>query len=268
LDGEDAVELAVVGLRPQMVSVRDVDELCRDPHAIAGLADASLQHVRHVELRPHLGDSHRAALERERRGPCRHAELGNPGEHVEQLLGEAIGEILVLRIRAHVHERKHGDRARVCRHGALLCRVLILLPTDPQPRGKKKSDRHCAKARPHCAPRVPGGERDRAGARPSTLEEILAHPLEVGQHLSRRLVPEVAGLFQCLGNDLLQLAGNVWIEAHGGHGIPVEDRLQDLARGLAREGQAPGRHLVENRAEEKRSVRASSSAPRACSGDM
>jgi hypothetical protein len=54
LDGEDALELAVVGLRPHAEAVRDVHELGADTDLIAVLSHAAAQQIRHAQLLPDL----------------------------------------------------------------------------------------------------------------------------------------------------------------------------------------------------------------------
>ena len=61
LDREDVVELAVVGLRPQVRVGAGLDQLRRDPHRVARLAHRAFEHVRHVQRARDLGN---------RRSPC------------------------------------------------------------------------------------------------------------------------------------------------------------------------------------------------------
>ncbi len=70
-----------------MVSVLGVDELGRDPHAVAAAADTALQHRArpqrvadgpHVEVRP---------AEPEGGGAGHDPEVGAPGQAVQELLG-------------------------------------------------------------------------------------------------------------------------------------------------------------------------------------
>ena len=58
LDGEDVLELPVVGLGPELVAVLDVHELGRDADAVPDLAHAALEHGRHAELLADLPDVH------------------------------------------------------------------------------------------------------------------------------------------------------------------------------------------------------------------
>jgi hypothetical protein len=51
-----------------------------------------------------------APLERERGRPSHDLNALDSGEVVQELLGQTIGEILIFRIIAQVHERQHGDR--------------------------------------------------------------------------------------------------------------------------------------------------------------
>ena len=53
----------------------------------------------------------RAALVTERRGTRGDAEPVHPYQHVQQFLGDAVREILVVLVVAHVDERQHGDRS-------------------------------------------------------------------------------------------------------------------------------------------------------------
>jgi hypothetical protein len=50
-------------------------------------------------------------LERERRGTGRHRDVRGPDQHVEQLLGDAVAQVLLILFRAHVRERqdRQGD---------------------------------------------------------------------------------------------------------------------------------------------------------------
>ena len=65
LDREDVLELAVVGLGPEVVAVLHVDELRGDADPVADLAHAALEHRRHAELLADLPDVHLLPLERE-----------------------------------------------------------------------------------------------------------------------------------------------------------------------------------------------------------
>src|SRR5438034_2118200 len=53
------------------------------------------------------------ALQYERRGAGRDAQRLNPRQSVDDLLGDSVGEVLVIRIGADVHEGQHGDRLRL-----------------------------------------------------------------------------------------------------------------------------------------------------------
>jgi hypothetical protein len=66
LDREDVVELAVVGLRPNVIASSGLDQLRRDPHRVARLAHRAFEHVRDVQRACDFGDSGLFALECER----------------------------------------------------------------------------------------------------------------------------------------------------------------------------------------------------------
>ncbi len=50
LDFENIIERAVVGFRPQMHILADIDQLRGDPHLLAGGADAAFQYV--IDAKP------------------------------------------------------------------------------------------------------------------------------------------------------------------------------------------------------------------------
>ena len=112
LHGEDAGQLALVGLRPQVVPARHVDDLCRDADAVPLLAYASFQHGSDVELASDVGELHALALEEEGRGASRHVQPLDVGEGVQDFLRDAVREVLLILLRAQVGERKHRDRRR------------------------------------------------------------------------------------------------------------------------------------------------------------
>lgn len=103
-----------------MAPVACGDELCGDADAIAGLSDAAFQDVRHPESQGDLANVLVPALEGEGRGAGDHPQVRDPGEEIDDFLGKAVAEGLVLPVAAHVFEREDGDRrfriARVCRY--------------------------------------------------------------------------------------------------------------------------------------------------------
>ena len=56
LHREDVLQIAIVSLGPEMITVGHVDELGGDSQPVPGFADASLHDGRHVELLAHLAD--------------------------------------------------------------------------------------------------------------------------------------------------------------------------------------------------------------------
>src|SRR6516165_5150915 len=54
LEGKDIGQFAIVAIRPQVVTSRRLDQLCRDAETIGGSADAAFEHVAHAELATHF----------------------------------------------------------------------------------------------------------------------------------------------------------------------------------------------------------------------
>ena len=123
LHGEHVGEVPIVALRPQMPAGLAVDQLCDDPDAPARLADAPLQHVAYAQLFAQLLQLHGRTLVGERRIARGHIQARDPGEVGDEILGNAVAEVLLLRIAAHVDERQDHDG-----RGGLDGRLLRLSP--------------------------------------------------------------------------------------------------------------------------------------------
>ncbi len=76
---------------------------------VPGLADAALDDVSNAEFAGDTDHVHRRALVGERRIPRDHEQPMDLGKRGDDVLGNAVGEILLLRIAGHVLERQHGD---------------------------------------------------------------------------------------------------------------------------------------------------------------
>ena len=110
LDGEDVGELPVEPLRPKVAAGGCVDELGGDPDPAAGLAHAPFEHMAHAEALADLADVDVLALERESRIAGDDEELRELRQRGDDVLGNAVGEIFLFGIPAHVGEGQHGDR--------------------------------------------------------------------------------------------------------------------------------------------------------------
>ena len=77
-----------------------VDELGRDAELVLGAADAALEHVAHVELASELPDIYRFALVLERGVAREHAEVARPRQLGQDVLGQAVAEIVLFRVAA------------------------------------------------------------------------------------------------------------------------------------------------------------------------
>ena len=111
LQGEDVGQVAVVAVGPDVVAGRAVDQLGGDPHPAAGLAHAAFEHVADAELARHLGQtSTDLALEREGGVARDHDQRRDLRQVGDDVLADAVAEILLLGIAAHVGERQHADR--------------------------------------------------------------------------------------------------------------------------------------------------------------
>ncbi len=117
LDREDVGELPVEAFGPEMSAGRRIDQLRGDPHPVARFAHAPLEDVAHAEAFADLGNVDVLALEGERRIAGDHEELRELRQRGDDVFRDAVGEILLLGVAAHVGERQNGDRRLVGQGG-------------------------------------------------------------------------------------------------------------------------------------------------------
>lgn len=119
LNLEDVAELAVEGVRPQMHAGRDVDQLSRHANCVLHVvaAHAAFDDRADVQLAANFLNVFVHAFVGERRGARDHLQIANARQHIQQLLGQAVGEQLVFALLAERDKRQHGDGLGVCRRG-------------------------------------------------------------------------------------------------------------------------------------------------------
>ena len=109
LDSEDVVHGPVVTLGPEVRTILGVDQLRRDPNAVAALTNAAFKHVSHAKSLGRLADIDRASPENEggiARGNAQARQLRQGRDNV---LDQTIAKIVLLGIAAHVLEWQHRD---------------------------------------------------------------------------------------------------------------------------------------------------------------
>ena len=111
LDREDVLQGPVEGVAPALRAAL-VHQLRRDPQAVPLLANAALQQIADAEQLADPRDAVIAALEGERRGAADHVQAGVGRQLVQDLLGDAVAEDVVLGVVADVAERQHRDGVR------------------------------------------------------------------------------------------------------------------------------------------------------------
>jgi hypothetical protein len=205
---EDVLHLAVVPLRPQRKVGARVDELRVDPQAAAGPAQAAREHVGGRQLLADLGRGHRPVPIGQHRRPREDLHPPDLREFRDDVLGDAVAEVLVLLHAAQVLEIHDRER----RLGRL--------------------DR--------AAPARAVGR-----AVPSGIE-VAPDAMQVGLQLGRGLVPETAvfleRLLQQPAERLRQPGGRLRRRGR----IPVENGVEHDRRRVALKRQDAGRHLIQD----------------------
>ncbi len=213
------VEIAVVGLRPEMGARLAVDELDVDAEHGPGLADAALQDVAGAELPPHRPHVAGLRLEAQGRVARDDGEVGELREAGMDVFREAFGERRELGIGARVREGKDGD------------------PEGRRPRG----DRVVPRGR-HCFRALPDRRRTRRDGLRAQLPELVVD-------VAGGLVPVARLLLEASADDLRQLRREIRAELRQGGGPVAQDRGDHVDGGRAVERASAGQHLVHHDAE-------------------
>ena len=109
LHAEDILQVARVGVRPELFARGRAAEARGDAHCLTRLANASLDQMAHAELAADLLRRRVGALEGKGRCARRDLKGGDLLERAEQLLAYAVGEIFVLLVVAEVREGQDRD---------------------------------------------------------------------------------------------------------------------------------------------------------------
>src|SRR5437868_1802437 len=146
LDRKDVLQFAVIRLGPEMVTVPYTDQLGHDPQRVAVAAYTPLENSADAELLADLADADILSFEGECRSARGNMEPFDVGQRVDDLLSDAIGEIFVARLPAHIYERQYGNRGRRGpRNGGLRRRAVAQEEIPYQPWG----GRECADTDEH-----------------------------------------------------------------------------------------------------------------------
>lgn len=113
MHGEDVGKVAIVALRPDVATGRRVDQLRRDPHPIAGAPNRSFQHRTHAKLRPDRPDVGALSPIGKARVAGDHHQAGDLGKVGDDVLGDAVREVLLLGIGGEVVERQDRYRGAI-----------------------------------------------------------------------------------------------------------------------------------------------------------
>ena len=110
LNGENIFQLAVVALGPDMVARQTVNQLRRDTNALAGLANTAFEHIGHAQCPGNFADVGRLPLIREAGIAGDYEEPSYSRQRGDQILGDPVGKILLVRVAGHVGKRQNCNR--------------------------------------------------------------------------------------------------------------------------------------------------------------
>ncbi len=130
LHREDLALRQVVASRPEVAGIGGADELHGDAEPLARAPHAAFEDGVDAQLLAQAADGVVLPREAEARAARRDAQARQRAERVQQLLGDALAEVLLLRVAGEVEERKHRERRALHGNGeqrALLARRRLAL---------------------------------------------------------------------------------------------------------------------------------------------
>ena len=195
---EDVLELAVVALGPDMAVGAPVDQLRGDAHPVVHLAHAAFKQILHAQPRGHAVKVLGAALVGEGSVARHHEQRGDLREIGDDVLGDAVAEIILLGVARHVDEGQHRNRGLVFAAAAPLGLV-------------ERAARH-----------APG-----LGEAGCVLQLALARILEDQRQLAVHLLVHCLGHEDAAGlRNGLQAGGNV--DAVAEHVVLLDDHIREV----------------------------------------
>src|SRR5688572_17044846 len=107
---EDVSKVTIIALGPHMSAAQPVDQLGGDANPVPGLSNTAFQSELDTELAAYVGDTECLSLEDERRVARDDEQPRSLAEVGDDILCNAITEVLLIGIAAHVVEGKNDDR--------------------------------------------------------------------------------------------------------------------------------------------------------------
>src|SRR5215472_14117096 len=104
LNGEKVVGGSIKSLRPAVIAGARFNELNGNSQAVVRFADASLEERAHLQVAADFADVCSRTAELERSSAGYNAQAIHVRESVDQFLGEALAEIVLITVRTHVGE--------------------------------------------------------------------------------------------------------------------------------------------------------------------
>src|SRR5262249_34404618 len=103
------VQIPIVALGPDMTVFDSIDQLRRDSNPAGHLAHATFDDISDVQLAGDDASTDRLPLKSKGCVPLQYVQGVHLGQIGDNVLGDAVAEVFLLRIAAHVGERKDGD---------------------------------------------------------------------------------------------------------------------------------------------------------------
>src|SRR4051812_20127543 len=109
LETEDIAQIAIISLRPKVKPIGDLDELRGDPDLVALFANGAFEEVGHAKSRADAAQIAVLIPEGKGRASPRDLQVLYMGEGIQDLLRNAVGEILLVMFRAKIGKWKDGN---------------------------------------------------------------------------------------------------------------------------------------------------------------
>jgi hypothetical protein len=115
---EDVRDFSIEPISPKMCAGFGIDKLSADPHPLAGPSDVTFEHITYAEFAPNLLYVDEFTLERKCSAVRDHEGTGKSRQLGRNVLGQAIDEIVLLRITTDIRKRQYDNGERGALEGA------------------------------------------------------------------------------------------------------------------------------------------------------
>src|SRR5262245_22459384 len=106
---KEILQFPVIVLGPAVGPSRGIDKLCSNANAVSDPPYAAFQHIVHAQFAPDLAHINRLTLVLKARVASDHEQLTEPRQLCDDVVDDAVGQVLLLLTATQIGEGEDGD---------------------------------------------------------------------------------------------------------------------------------------------------------------